>query len=160
MKPVKERKSIRNAVKHFVPNNPAFDKEYNLDNGMDRDAFAYAKANTLYDIFSRYGTRRTASGKWRERDEPPEHIQLKQADMIRKQLQSKRAAAGRERLKAANKVPTKSGAKLFEDFCREAYRNKKQNIDDANMRNIFNAAQHLSYEKWIWFVNDEYASRI
>ena len=37
---------------------------------------------------------------------------------------------------------------------------KQQNIEDADMKNIYNAAQHLSYEKWIWFVNDEYGSRI
>jgi hypothetical protein len=47
-----------------------------------------------------------------------------------------------------------SGKKLFEEFCREAYRDRKQNIDDADMRNIYNAANSLSYEQWIWFVND------
>lgn len=145
---------------NLVANNPAYDKKYNLDNGMDKDAIAYAKANTLYDIFSKYGTRKTATGRTVSRDEPPEEIQYKQADMIRKHLQQRRAAASRERLKAANKVPTKSGRRLFEDFCMEAYKNRKQNIDDADMRNIFNAAQHLSYEKWIWFVNDEYGSSI
>jgi hypothetical protein len=32
---------------------------------------------------------------------------------------------------------------MFEEFCREAYKNRKQNIDDADMRNIFNAAQRV-----------------
>jgi hypothetical protein len=40
-------------------------------------------------------------------------------------------------------VPKKSGKKMFEEFCREAYKNRKQNIDDADMRNIFNAAQRV-----------------
>ena len=69
-------------------------------------------------------------------------------------------SAARERLKKKGAVPTKSGRRLFEDFCREAYKNRKQTIDDADIRNIYNAANHLSYEKWIWFVNDEYSSRI
>jgi hypothetical protein len=71
-------------------------------------------------------------------------------------------ASARERLKKKNAVPVRaaSGKKLFEEFCREAYRDRKQNIDDADMRNIYNAANSLSYEQWIWFVNDEYGSRI
>jgi hypothetical protein len=71
-------------------------------------------------------------------------------------------ASARERLKKKNAVPVRatSGKKLFEEFCHEAYRDRKQNIDDADMRNIYNSANSLSYEKWIWFVNDEYGSRI
>lgn len=71
-------------------------------------------------------------------------------------------SSARERLKKKNAVPVRaaSGKKLFEEFCREAYRDRKQNIDDADMRNIYNAANSLSYEKWVWFVNDEYGSRI
>jgi len=75
-------------------------------------------------------------------------------------MQKRKAAAGRERLKMKGAVPMKSGKKLFEDFCREAYRDKKKNIDDADMRNIYNSANSLTYEQWIWFVNDECSSRI
>jgi hypothetical protein len=53
-----------------------------------------------------------------------------------------------------------TGKKLFEQFCKEAHRNTKKNIDDADMRNIYNSAQHLSYEDWVLFVNDEYSGRI
>ena len=51
----------------------------------------------------------------------------------------------------------KSGRKLFEDFMRDAGReplrvrsNKK--LDD--MQNIYNAAHHLDFEKWIVFLGD------
>lgn len=157
MKETKVKNSVRKSIKHYVPNNPAYDRAYNLDNGMDKDAIAYAKANTLYDIFSKYGTRRTATGRIVSRDEPPEEIQYKQADLIRKHLQQRRAAASRERLKAANKVPTKAGGgKLFEDFCREAYRTTATKSAIIDLKNIYNAAFHLPYDKWIIFVADEY----
>lgn len=155
MRQAKERNS-KVSKSNLVANNPAYDKKYNLDNGMDKDAIAYAKANTLYDIFSKYGTRKTAGGRIVSRDEPPEEIQYKQADMIRKHLQQRRAAASRERLKAANKVPTKAGGKLFEDFCREAYRTTATKSALIDLKNIYNAAFHLPYDKWIIFVADEY----
>jgi len=156
MKATKAENSFKSKVKHLVPNNPAYDKEYNLDNGMDKDAIAYARANTLYDIFSKYGYRKTATGRFVKRDEPPEEIQYKQSDMIRKQLQQKRAAASRERLKQANKVPLKAGGRLFEDFCREAYRSTATKSAIVDLKNIYNAAFHLPYDKWIIFVADEY----
>ena len=100
--------------------------------------------NNMNEVYGgRYGYRQTASGRWRENDEPDERTQLNQADAIRKKLQARKAAQSIERLKSGNKVPIKSGKKMFEEFCREAYKNRKQNIDDADMRNIFNAAQHL-----------------
>ena len=51
----------------------------------------------------------------------------------------------------------KSGTKLFEDFMRDAgkeplrFRSKKK-LDD--MQNIYNAAHHLDFEKWIVFLGD------
>jgi len=51
----------------------------------------------------------------------------------------------------------KSGRKLFEDFMRDAgrepmrFRSKKK-LDD--MQNIYNAAQHLDFEKWIVFLGN------
>lgn len=146
---------------NLVANNPAYDRKYNLDNGMDKDRIAYAKNNTLYD--ARVSLNTIASK--REPFEPKQTEYLKvdkerfAKDMEFWKNQNQKSAA-RERLKRKGAVPTKSGRRLFEDFCREAYKNRKQNIDDADLRNIFNAAQHLSYEKWIWFVNDEYGSRV
>ena len=63
---------------------------------------------------------------------------------------------------ASGKVPTrvKTGGKLFEEFCREAYKDRKRYIDDVDMRNIYNSARSLEYEKWVWFLNNEYGSRI
>jgi len=161
MKTTGVKNSIKARPKHLVANNPAYDKEHSIKNGMDKDAYAYAKANTLYDIFSKYGTRQTYSGKYVSRDEPPEDIQLKQAETIRKNIQQRKAAAGRERLKAANKVPTKSGGRLFEEFCVEAakatgYRFSVVNYKNEFLKNIYNAAYHLPYEKWLIFIEDEF----
>jgi len=163
-----------------VANNPRYDKVYSARNGMDAKAIRDGEDNTLYGsteeakerILKRlqevYGSRRTATGVRVPRDEPTEpqktqHLKVdkdkfnKSMEFWKKQNQQ---SAARERLKRKGAVPTKSGRRLFEDFCREAYENRKQTIDDADMRNIYNAANHLSYEKWIWFVNDEYSSRI
>jgi len=163
-----------------VANNPRYDKVYSARNGMDAKAIRDGEDNTLYGsteeakerILKRlqevYGSRRTATGVRVPRDEPTEpqktqHLKVdkdkfnKSMEFWKKQNQQ---SAARERLKRKGAVPTKSGRRLFEDFCREAYENRKQTIDDADMRNIYNAANHLSYEQWIWFVNDEYSSRI
>lgn len=66
------------------------------------------------------GYRTTAIGKQRvHRDEPPQDIQFAQADLIRKREQEREARARLERLKAANKVPTKRGVKLFDEFMKD-----------------------------------------
>jgi hypothetical protein len=157
-----------------VANNPRYDKVYSARNGMDAKAIKDGEDNTIYgsmqsnfrkrlrEIYGgRYGYRQTVSGRWRELDEPDQETQLKQADAINKMMQKQKAASGKERLKSKGAVPIRaaSGKKLFEEFCREAYKDRKKNIDDADMRNIYNSANCLSYEKWIWFVNDEYSSR-
>ena len=70
--------------------------------------------------------------------------------------QRSQQALSRDRLKKKGAVPTKSGKKLFEEFCREAYKNKKETIDDADLRNIYNAATQLEYDDWLWWIIDEY----
>lgn len=163
-----------------VANNPRYDKVYSARNGMDAKAIRDGEDNTLYGsteeakerIMKRlqevYGSRRTAAGVRVPRDEPTEPQKTQHLKVDKKQFakdldfwkKRNQQSAARERLKKKGAVPTKSGRRLFEDFCREAHNNRKNNIDDADMRNIYNAAQHLSYEKWIWFVNDEYGSSI
>ena len=154
-----------------VANNPRYDKKYGIDTGMDAKEIKKAKKNTLYDMTDvyvkeiyggRYGYRQTASGRYRERDEPDDETQLRQADAIRKSLQLKKQKASRERLKAKGKVPAKAGKKLFEVFCKEAYKNRKpfKKLGNDDLQNIYNASQHLSYEKWLWFINDAYKSAI
>jgi len=163
-----------------VANNPRYDKVYSARNGMDAKAIRDGEDNTLYGsteeakerILKRlqevYGSRRTATGVRVPRDEPTEPQKTQHLKVDKKQFAKDLAfwkkrnqqSAARERLKNKDAVPMKSGRRLFEDFCREAYENRKQTIDDADMRNIYNAANHLSYEQWIWFVNDEYSSRI
>jgi hypothetical protein len=133
-------------------------KERSREKKFNKDSMIFGSTEKE----SRYGYRQTASGRYVERDYPDADTELKQADAINKMMQKRKAASARERLKSKGAVPVRaaSGKKLFEEFCREAYRDRKQNIDDADMRNIYNAANSLSYEKWIWFVNDEYGSRI
>jgi hypothetical protein len=146
-----------------VPNNPR-DNELYVDKKERSREKKFNKDSMIFGSIekeNRYGYR-TVAGHLKNRDEPDDEIQLKQADAINKMMQKRKAASGRERLKTKGAVPVRaaSGNKLFEEFCREAYRDRNQNIDDADMRNIYNSANSLSYEKWVWFVNDEYGSRI
>lgn len=164
-----------------VANNPRYDKVYNVRNGMDAKAVKDGEDNLIYGSTEEskerrmkrlqevYGLRRTAAGVRVPRDEPTEPQKTQHLKVDKKQFvkdldfwkKRNQQSAARERLKRKGTVPIKSGRKLFEDFCREeAYKKGKQNIDDADMRNIYNSAQHLSYKRWIWFVNDEYGSRI
>jgi hypothetical protein len=157
--------NMRKRCLHWSPiaNNPrdnelyADKKERSSEKKFNRDSMIFGSTEKE----SRYGYR-TVAGHWKNRDEPSDEIQLKQADAINKMMQKRNAASARERLKSKGVVPVRaaSGKKLFEEFCREAYKGRRQNVDDADMRNIYNSANSLRYEKWIWFVSNEYGSRI
>ena len=150
-----------------VPNNPK-DNELYVDKQERSREKKFNKDSMIFgstEKESRYGYR-TVAGHWKNRDEPDDEMQLKQSDAINKMMQKRKAASGRERLKTKGAVPIRaaSGKKLFEDFVKTArqhqkHEQQKKNFDDADMQNIYNAANSLSYEKWIWFVNDEYSSR-
>lgn len=144
-----------------VPNNPR-DNELYVDK---KDRSSEKKFNRDNMIFGATESTLSRIASKHEPGEPKRTEYLKvDKDKFNKSMEfwkkQNQQSAARERLKKKGAVPTKSGRRLFEDFCREAYENRKQTIDDADMRNIYNAANHLSYEKWIWFVNDEYSSRI
>jgi hypothetical protein len=151
-----------------VPNNPR-DNELFVDTKERSKEQKFNDKNMIFgstEKESRYGYR-TVAGHWKKRDEPDDETQLKQADAINTMMQKRKAASGRERLKRKGVVPVRaaSGRKLFEDFVRTARQHKIQQqmepiLDFDDMRNIYNSAQHLSYVKWIWFLNDEYGSRI
>ena len=58
----------------------------------------------------RYGYRQTASGGWRERDEPDEAEQLRQSDAIQAQMDARRKAAAKAKLAASGKLPIKKNS--------------------------------------------------
>jgi hypothetical protein len=111
------------------------------------------RENALYEIF-----RTTTSGRKVMFDEPPEHIQFKQADRILKNTQKRNEAeAGSEKLEASNKVPTRAGKKLFKDFMKDCGREATKTSSTKSketMRNIYNAAQHIDFDKWLMFVSE------
>lgn len=164
----------KNRIKpdNLVANNPEHDR--NSISPAEKRQETLSKKDTLYDALNplqrkileiyggRYGYRQTAlDGRWRERDEPNDDTQLKQAEYIRKQLQARQAKQSRDRLRRANKVPTrKDGRKVFEEFCREAGAerkiSRKLNIKVADLENIYYSAQAIEYDIWIDFVMDEY----
>jgi hypothetical protein len=148
-----------------VANNPR-DNELYINKKEWRDEKRFNKEKMLFDkaedALSRIISKREP-GEPRKTEYPKINKKQFDKDMTIWKQRNQQALA-RDRLKRKGAVPTKSGKKLFEDFMkdmREATGNKKkQIIDDADMRNIYNSAKNLPYEKWLWFVSDEYGSRI
>ena len=151
-------KKEKSREKSFNKDNMLFDKKEQLDKVVE--AFRrYSNSNkTLQKVVSKH-----------EPGEPKRTEYLKvDKDKFNKDMEfwkkRNQQSAARERLKRKGAVPTKSGKKLFEDFVRdmkEATGNtKQQNIDDADLRNIYNAATQLDYDKWLWWIMDEYSSHI
>lgn len=144
-----------------VPNNPR-DNELYVDK---KDRSSEKKFNRDNMIFGSTESTLSRIASKHEPGEPKRTEYLKvDKDKFNKSMEfwkkQNQQSAARERLKKKGAVPTKSGRRLFEDFCREAYNNRKQNIDDADMRNIYNAAIQLDYDKWFRWIMDEYKSKI
>jgi hypothetical protein len=178
---MKRRSKPDAALVGNVANNPRYDKVYSARNGMDAKAIKDSEDNIIYGsneetkerglkrLQEVYGSRKTASGNLARRDEPTEPQKTEYLKVDKKQFakdlefwkKRTQQSSARERLKKKNAVPTRanSGKKIFEDFCREAYKDRNRTIDDTDMRNIYNAANHLGYAEWVWFVSDEYGKQ-
>jgi hypothetical protein len=103
------------------------------------------------------GYRTTASGNRVRRDEPDADLELRQSDAIRANELRRKAAASRDALKKKGAVPTKKGAKLFEDFMKETrfYKGVEENkmsLEDA--KQIYLSAQSLDFDKWMLFITE------
>lgn len=148
-----------------IPNNPQ-DNQLYVDKKEKRDEAKFNRERMLFDKAEDTLNRIVSK---REPGEPrkTEYLKVdkkqfaKDLDFWKKRNQQ---ASARERLKRKGAVPTKSGKKLFEDFMmdmREATgTTKNQNIDDADLRNIYNAATQLDYRRWLIWITDEYSSLI
>jgi hypothetical protein len=135
-----------------VPNNP-IDNEFYVDKEEKKKEVKFNQDNMLFD---------NTLQKIVSRREPGEPIKTQHLSVDTKQFardlkvwkKRNQQSAARERLKSKGAVPTRAatGKKLFEDFCREAYKCKIMRIEDSYASIIYNAANHLSYEDWILFV--------
>ena len=145
-----------------IPNNPRDNqlyidkKEMNREKKFDKDMMLFDKTeDVLKRIISKHEPGEPRKTEYLKVDKDKFN---KSMEFWKKQNQQ---SAARERLKRKGAVPTKSGKKLFEDFCREAYNNRTaDNLNDADLRNIYNASTQLDYDKWLWWIMDEYSSRI
>lgn len=165
------KKRSRVKVDNLVANNPEHDR-----NTIDPEQLKQERKvnrDTLYDALNpiqrkvlevysnRYRTtyqgKRVAFDEPGERDTPEirRHNQFL-AQQIRKRKEAK------ERLKQQDKIPRrKDGKKVFEEFCMEIYKNRKQEVmDSEDLKNIYNAANILEYENWLIYMFDEYTSSI
>lgn len=142
-----------------IPNNPRDNelyidkKEMNKEKKFNKDMMLFDKTE---DVLKRIVSKH-------EPGEPKRTEYLKvDKDKFAKDIEfwkkRNQQSAARERLKRKGAVPTKSGHRLFEDFCKEAYKNRTQqtNINDADLRNIYNAATQLDFDRWSWWIMNEY----
>lgn len=115
----RKKKSNLIAKSNLVANNPAFDREYNINNGMDKDAIEDAKRNTLYD--DKVSLSSIASK--REPTEPKKTEYLKLAPSAQKQYDRdmevwksrSRTAVAQTRMRKKGNIPNKGGKPMFED---------------------------------------------
>ena len=147
-----------------IPNNPR-DNQLYVDKKEKRDEAMFNRERMLFDKTE--DTLNRIASK-REPGEPKRTEYLKvDKDKFNKDMEfwkkRNQQSAARERLKRKGAIPTKSGKKLFEDFMRDIREatgsTKQQNIDDADLRNIYNAATQLDYRRWLIWITDEYSSR-
>jgi hypothetical protein len=67
---------------------------------------------------------KTATGHWKRRDEPGEPRKTEYLTIAPDALRKQKQWDARQRLKAKGAVPTKQGKKLFDEFMREAIKNR------------------------------------
>lgn len=146
-----------------IPNNPQDNqlyidkKEMNREKKFNKDMMLFDKTE---DVLKRIVSKREPGEPLRT-----QHLKVDK-DKFNKDMEFwkkiNQQASARERLKRKGAVPTKSGKRLFEDFCKEAYKNRTQqtNIDDSDLRNIYNAATQLDYQRWLIWIMDEYKGLI
>lgn len=149
-----KKNSSEPKIKHLVPNNPEYDRA--TKDPEEVAAERRAIKNTLYD--SSY---RTAAGHWKRRDEPGEPRKTEYLKIAPDALRKQKQWDARQRLKRKDAVPTKQGKKLFDEFMREARshqlispKSKVRCKNPDELKNLYNAAHALEFEKWTIFMND------
>jgi len=104
-----------------------------------------------------YGEQYGVSGRRREFDEPGEPRRTEYLKIAPSALKKKKEWDARQRLKKQNKVPTKAGRKLFEDFMKDADKasgKKSKKEMDMKAEQIYLSARALEFDKWVMFVSE------
>jgi len=112
---------------------------------------ASRQLSRIYD--EQYGV----SGRRREFDEPGEPRGTEYLKIAPSALQKQKEWDARQRLKKQNKVPTKAGRRLFEDFMKDvdkASGKKSKKEMDKKAEQIYLAARALEFDKWVMFVSE------
>lgn len=147
-------KKEKSREKRFNEDNMLFDKKEQLDKVVEAFRRYSNSNNTLQKVVSKHDP---GEPKQTEYPKVDKDKFSKDLEFWKKRNQQ---SAARERLKRKDAVPTKSGKRLFEDFCREAYKNREaDNLNDADLRNIYDAATQVDYDKWLRWITDKYSSR-
>jgi hypothetical protein len=167
---MKTNTSKKSPIRHLVPNNPQADQQLTGGKDLDDKIIERDKKRTLYDNTFRSHYYQTHKGHWKRSDEPDEAEQFRQSDRIQQMLKARRQQqASRDRLKQKpGGVPLRrDGKKLFDEFMRESsihrphqgVKKKKMPKDLEVLRNLYNAASALEFEKWVLFVTDDLSNR-
>jgi len=112
---------------------------------------ASRQLSRIYD--EQYGV----SGRRREFDEPGEPRGTEYLKIAPSALKKQKEWDARQRLKKQNKVPTKAGRRLFEDFMKDADKasgKKSKKEMDKKAEQIYLSARALEFDKWVMFVSE------
>lgn len=106
----------------------------------------------LKEIYSKgYGSRQTASGRWRERDEPDEAEQLRQADAINKMMTSKKREQAKARLQAKGIMPIKRSSPSTSNEC---FIPEDINSFISHLRRNYHSGKRYSFREWLDTLED------
>lgn len=101
----------------------------------------------------------------REPGEPVKTQRLKLAPSAQKQYDADRKvwkdmtrkSSAQYRLKSKDKVPTKNGKKMFEEFMNTIREQKEAEISNKDyeyMKQVYLSARALEFDKWIMFITE------
>ena len=106
----------------------------------------------LKEIYDRgYGSRQTASGRWRERDEPDEAEQLHQAYAINKMMASKKREQAKARLKTKGIMPIKRSSAPISNEC---FIPESINSFISHLRKNYHSGKRYSFREWLDALED------
>ena len=154
---------------HLDPDQDSMEPQRTTKQDWDTKIESGRKKKTLCDATSRTQYYKTHAGHWKQRDEPDEDEQDRQADRINQMMRAQRQKASRERLRRKHGGVTtrKDGRKLFDEFMVEATKYKvsrpqvlltRKGSDD--LKNAYHAALSLEFDQWAVLMNDLFKGKI
>jgi hypothetical protein len=139
------------ALTNIIPNNPEHKDEQddNEDLGLTlydetHNNYVWRRIREAYK--SKYGFYNTYGGHYKERDEPPEGIQIRQAARIIAKTDKDKSQISKDRLKKKMAVPRKNGQPMWEESC---LLDEDINRFAINLKSMYNSGTRMRFRDWL-----------